>query len=140
MEANEKIVTMRQQMTKTSEGRAMFKDRMVDAFNSLLPAGKDSLGFDEMKKMQDVMAPSHDHLVGGHWIWDEKTAKAGFDFMVGIFCFYLHVLKLAYLEFLVVRVACGQVPDSRQCRLIVACLFKCNDSHPELCVFVGHCA
>jgi hypothetical protein len=63
----------------------MIKNRMVDAFNSLLPAGKDSLGFDEMKHMQDSFAPSHDSLTGGHWIWDDKTSKANFDFMVGIF-------------------------------------------------------
>lgn len=58
---------------------------MVDAFNCLLPAGKDSLGWDEMKKMQDAFADSHDHLTGGHWCWEDKTAKASFDFMVNIF-------------------------------------------------------
>lgn len=63
----------------------MIKNRMVDAFNQLLPAGKDSLGFDEMKHMQDIFAPTHDTLTGGHWVWEDKTAKASFDWMVNVF-------------------------------------------------------
>lgn len=85
MECNDKIQEMRHQLGKTPEGRAMIRQRLTEAFNSLLPAGKDSLGWEEMKKMADVFSPTHDHMVGGHWNWDDKTAKATFDFMVSIF-------------------------------------------------------
>jgi len=65
---NDKIIEMREATQKTSKGRKMIKDRMVAAYNELLPAGKDSLGWEEFKKMTDSFAPMHDSLAGGHWI------------------------------------------------------------------------
>ena len=35
--------------------------------------------------MNDIFAPAHDSLAGGHWIWDDATAKASFDITVKLF-------------------------------------------------------
>jgi len=38
-----------------------------------------------MKNMQSQFWPMQDKLAGGHYIWDETTAKATFDYSVAIF-------------------------------------------------------
>ena len=38
-----------------------------------------------MKGMTVAFAPIHDKICGGHWIWDEETAKANFDFTVSLY-------------------------------------------------------
>jgi hypothetical protein len=35
--------------------------------------------------MSTKFAPEHDKIAGGHWIWDDATAKASFDFGVTLF-------------------------------------------------------
>jgi len=37
-------------------------------------------GWEDMRKMEKNFAPMHDKMVGGHWVWDDATAKASFDF------------------------------------------------------------
>jgi hypothetical protein len=35
----------------------------------------ETCGWDELKKMGEKFGPDHDKLCGGHWIWDDATAK-----------------------------------------------------------------
>lgn len=35
--------------------------------------------------MGELVAPMHDKMVGGHWIWDDATAKPQFEFGVEMF-------------------------------------------------------
>jgi hypothetical protein len=52
------------------------------AFKSVCPAGQLTAGWEDMKKIADYFAPMHDKFAGGHVCWDDKTAKAAFDFQV----------------------------------------------------------
>ena len=38
-----------------------------------------------MKKLGASFDADNDKLAGGHWIWDDSTAKASFDYGVGIY-------------------------------------------------------
>jgi hypothetical protein len=55
-------------------------DSLTKAFKEICPPGEMSAGFDDMKKMSENFGPMHDKLAGGHWIWDDATAKAAFCF------------------------------------------------------------
>lgn len=76
---------MRQEMRKTPQGNMKMFETLSTVFDSLLPVDKDSLGWEEFKLMQDKFAPEHDKIAGGHWCWDDATAKAHFEFGVNIF-------------------------------------------------------
>ena len=58
---------------------------LFEAFKKCLKPGEMTLGWDEMKSMQDQFAPMQDQSVGGHWCWDLTTAKAAFEFATHIF-------------------------------------------------------
>jgi hypothetical protein len=58
---------------------------LTKAFNKLLPPGQTSLGWDEMSKMQDEFAPMHDKIAGGHWCWDQESAKEAHNYMASLF-------------------------------------------------------
>jgi len=55
---------------------ATMMSQISGAWDGLQTPGRDTLGWNEMRKMQFVYAPIHDDLVGGHWIWDDETSKA----------------------------------------------------------------
>ena len=67
------------------EGYMKMFEALGQAFDSLLPKDKDSLGWEEFKCMTEKFAPMQDKAAGGHWIWDDSTAKASFDYGVGIY-------------------------------------------------------
>jgi len=39
-----------------------------------------SVGWEDMKKMNEIYAPMYDKLAGGHWVWDDACSKASYDF------------------------------------------------------------
>lgn len=65
---------------KTEEGRKKMMDSLMAAFKAVCPAGQLTAGCEDMMKMTDHFAPMHDKYAGGHVCWEEKTAKAAFDF------------------------------------------------------------
>lgn len=85
MEADKKIEDSRREMFKTEEGRDKINESLAEVWMSLLKKGERTLGWDQLKCMQDKFAPMHDKLAGGHWCWDDKTAKAHYDFTTKIF-------------------------------------------------------
>lgn len=60
-------------------------EALGDCFDDLCPKDKNSLGWEEFKEMQNKFAPMHDKLAGGHWCWDDASAKATYDFHVKLF-------------------------------------------------------
>ena len=45
-----------------------------EIFDSLLPKDRDTLGWEEMKQMNEKWNPQHDQYAGGHWNYDDATA------------------------------------------------------------------
>ena len=80
--AKAKINNMRQDMMKTPESRMKMRASLIEAFKAVCPPGDMTAGREDMMKMTEHYAPMHDKLVGGHVIWEPKTAKAAFDFQV----------------------------------------------------------
>lgn len=62
-------------MSDEKNAMKMFEE-IGKMFDELIIPGCDSLGWDQLKKMQFMFAPIHDNIAGGHWIWDDTTAKA----------------------------------------------------------------
>ena len=58
---------------------------MIEIWRSLESEGEKTLGLEEMRLMPVKMADDLDRQVGGHWIYDEETAKANFDCSVQYF-------------------------------------------------------
>lgn len=79
-----KIREVRDKAMHDGAGGDMMK-MISGSFTKLLPPGQTSLGWNEMKKMQEEFAPMHDKLVGGHWCWDDASAKAAFECMASVF-------------------------------------------------------
>ena len=52
---------------------------MIEIWRSLEPENDKTLGWEEMRQMPVKMADDLDRQVGGHWVYDEDTAKANFD-------------------------------------------------------------
>lgn len=50
-----------------------------------MPAGQNSLSWNEFKKIDESFASMHDQAFGGHWIWEDASAKANFDYMTSVF-------------------------------------------------------
>ena len=67
--------------TKGKEMMAM----MSKSFDDILPKGQNTAGWEDMKKMQEKFNPMNDKIAGGHWIWEESSAKAAFEFSCSIF-------------------------------------------------------
>ena len=74
-------------MGDSEEGRKKIMQSLTDVWNSLKAPGQETLGWEELRKIQFHYAPMHDEIAGGHWIWDDETAKAAHDHQVGLFGF-----------------------------------------------------
>jgi len=81
-EASMKLKAMREKVMSTPEGRKEMMDSLAKAFKEICPPGDMSAGWEDMRKMEKNFAPMHDKMAGGHWVWDDVTAKASFDFQV----------------------------------------------------------
>ena len=79
-----KIREMRDKAMHAGSGGEMMQ-MIVSNFKKLCPPGQTSLGWDEMKKMQDEFAPMQDKLVGGHWCWEDASARAAHECMASCF-------------------------------------------------------
>tara|TARA_B110000285_G_C15100504_1_gene604727 strand:- start:473 stop:676 length:204 start_codon:yes stop_codon:yes gene_type:complete len=66
---------MRNEMRATADGRKKMARAVYDAFASVMDVHTETCGWAEMKKMGEKISPMHDKLAGGHWNWDDTTAK-----------------------------------------------------------------
>lgn len=58
---------------------------MSDMFDSVCKKDSQTAGWEEMCQMRTKFYPIMDKAVGGHFIQEDTTAKAAFDFAVNIF-------------------------------------------------------
>ena len=65
-ECNRKIVDSMRQMKASPEGREKFMKMMEQSWRKLLPAGHDTLGWEQFQQMQDLMAPEIDKINAPH--------------------------------------------------------------------------
>ena len=78
-------------MRRTPEGQAALGKMLKEAWIAVSPGKKEGcrLGWEEMKKMQEVLYEGIDKInpehENAHWVWDDETAKASFDFSVSIY-------------------------------------------------------
>ena len=56
-ECDRKIKASRNAMKNTEAGRKEFMENISKLWDSLLPAGADELGWEELKTMQEIVAP-----------------------------------------------------------------------------------
>lgn len=67
------------------ERKDMIMKWYTNDFEKLLPNGELSLGYEGIKKIIDSVHTIHDIDFGGHWVWNDATVKASFDFTVKIY-------------------------------------------------------
>ena len=76
-------------MWKNNDERTKFLKSMRETWYTLTPAGMDELGYEELKKMETMFNDDIDKInaphQNAHWIWEEQTSKAIFDFAVKIY-------------------------------------------------------
>lgn len=72
-------------MMYTDEGKQQMMTMLSQTWNKYLPAGQNSLSWNEFKRIDESFNEMHDKAFGGHYIWDDASAKANFDYMASIF-------------------------------------------------------
>lgn len=58
---------------------------IYNAWSKLQDPHTETCGWEELKKFGASFNEIHDKMVGGHWNWDDATAKAQHDFTVAHF-------------------------------------------------------
>jgi len=89
VDCDKKIKEVENKGKNTEEGRKKFREYMVGKWIHVLPHGQVDLGYEELQKLNDIFNIDIDAInaphQNAHWNWEPVTAKASYDFMVGIF-------------------------------------------------------